>query len=73
MKPCASSDCTGTSGRRVSVSAKTHTFDSRQQEKWAFATKKPWARRWAEATKASGKRLPKRTARPTARTLMKGM
>jgi hypothetical protein len=40
------------------VGRKTHTFDSRQQEKWAFATRKAWARRWAENTEASGKPLP---------------
>lgn len=54
---------------------KTHTFDSRQQEKWAFATHRSWARRWAENTEVSGKPLPKRTKPPTsvyrtARSLM---
>jgi len=47
---------------------KTHTFDSKAQWRWAFATKKPWARRWAEATEASGKEavLPKRRKPPTS-------
>lgn len=54
---------------------KTHTFDSRQQEKWAFATRKTWARRWAENTEVSGKPLPKRKRPPSsvyrsARSLM---
>lgn len=50
---------------------KTHTFDSRAQERWAFGTHQPWARRWAENTEVRGKRLPKRKRRPTARTLLK--
>lgn len=57
------------------MSAKTHTFDSRAQEKWAFATRRTWARRWAENTKASGKPLPARKQPPksayrSARALM---
>lgn len=57
------------------MSAKTHTFASRAQEKWAFATHQSWAHRWAEATKASGKPLPQRKHPPksayrTARSLM---
>lgn len=54
---------------------KTHTFDSRAQEKWAFATHQPWAHRWGENTEVSGKPLPKRKRPPksayrTARSLM---
>jgi hypothetical protein len=33
-------------------------FVSRQQEKWAFANKMPWAKRWADMTK--GQKLPAR-------------
>lgn len=54
---------------------KTHTFDSRAQEKWAFATHKSWAHRWGENTEVSGKPLPARKRPPrsayrTARSLM---
>jgi len=54
---------------------RTHTFDSRAQEKWAFATHKSWARRWGENTELSGKPLPPRKRAPksayrSARSLM---
>lgn len=54
---------------------KTHTFDSQAQEKWAFSTRQPWAHRWGENTKVSGKPLPARKKPPksayrTARSLM---
>lgn len=59
------------------MSAKTHMFDSRAQQRWAFATHQEFAHRWGEATKAAGrsKTLPKRKAPPksayrTARSLM---
>lgn len=52
-----------------------HTFASRAQERWAFSSRQPWARRWAEATEVSGKPLPKRKHPPksayrSARSLM---
>jgi len=31
-----------------------HMFASKAQMRWAFATHKSWARRWAEATEARG-------------------
>jgi hypothetical protein len=37
-------------------------FRSKKQWRWAFVTKKPWARRWARETK-SFKRLPRRKKR----------
>ena len=56
---------------------KTHTFDSRAQQRWAFATHKSWAKRWGENTELAGKEkaLPPRTKPPkstyrTARSLM---
>lgn len=56
---------------------KTHTFDSRAQERWAFSTHQPWAKRWGENTEVSGKQkaLPPRKKAPTsayrtARSLM---
>lgn len=30
-----------------------HMFASRAQWRWAFATHKPWARRWAETNETS--------------------
>lgn len=36
-------------------------FKSRQQEKWAFATKQPFAKKWADIT--DQKTLPKRVTR----------
>lgn len=30
-----------------------HAFASRAQWRWAFATKKPWAHRWAETNETS--------------------
>jgi hypothetical protein len=54
-----------------------HTFASRAQQRWAFGTHQPWARRWGENTEVSGgfKRLPPRKKPPksayrTARSLM---
>lgn len=59
------------------MSAKTHTFDSRAQMRWAFATHKSWAKRWGENTELSGRSrtLPPRTKPPkstyrSARALM---
>lgn len=59
------------------MSRKTHTFDSRAQQRWAFATHQPWAKRWGENTELAGKekRLPPRKRAPksvyrTARSLM---
>jgi hypothetical protein len=59
------------------MSRKTHTFDSAAQMRWAFATHKPWAKRWGENTELAGrsKTLPKRKKPPTsayrsARSLM---
>ena len=31
-----------------------HTFASKAQMRWAFATRKTWAHRWGEATEAKG-------------------
>jgi hypothetical protein len=33
-----------------------HMFSSRAQWRWAFATHKPWAHRWAETNETSGVR-----------------
>jgi hypothetical protein len=59
------------------MSRKTHTFDSAAQMRWAFATHKPWAKRWGENTELAGKSksLPPRKKAPTsayrtARSLM---
>lgn len=59
------------------MSAKTHMFDSAAQQRWAFATKKPWAKRWGENTELAGrsKTLPPRKKPPksgyrSARSLM---
>lgn len=61
----------------MTVSAKTHMFDSRAQQRWAFATHQPFAKRWGKATELAGrfKTLPKRKHPPksgyrTARSLM---
>lgn len=56
------------------MSAKTHMFDSKAQQRWAFATHQEFARRWGEATELAGreKTLPRRKGRPTARTLLRG-
>ena len=50
------------------MSAKTHMFDSRAQQRWAFATHKTWAKRWGENTELAGrqKTLPPRTKPPTS-------
>jgi len=52
-------------------------FDSAAQMRWAFATHKPWAKRWGENTELAGrsKALPPRKKPPksayrTARSLM---
>ena len=42
-----------------------HRFRSKAQWRWAFATKKPWARRWAHGT-PSFKALPRRKTRGSA-------
>jgi hypothetical protein len=49
-----------------------HTFASRAQMRWAYATRQPFAKRWGEATELAGKSktLPARTGRRTARSLM---
>lgn len=59
------------------MSAKTHMFDSRAQQRWAFSTHQEFAHRWGEATEAAGrsKTLPKRKHPPksasrSARSLM---
>ena len=41
-------------------------FDSRAQQRWAFATRKPWAKRWGENTELAGrqKTLPPRKQPP---------
>lgn len=59
------------------MSRRTHTFDSKAQMAWAFATKKTWAKRWGENTELAGasKTLPTRKKPPksayrTARSLM---
>ncbi|GAA0738732.1 hypothetical protein Drose_04225 [Dactylosporangium roseum] len=56
------------------MSAKTHMFDSRAQQRWAFATHQKFAHRWGENTKAAGwsKTLPARTRPKSARSLMTG-
>lgn len=59
------------------MSRKTHMFDSKAQQRWAFATRQEFARRWGEATELAGrsKTLPARKHPPksayrTARSLM---
>ncbi|AEG14708.1 hypothetical protein Desku_1121 [Desulfofundulus kuznetsovii DSM 6115] len=41
-------------------------FKSKRQWRWAFATKQPWAREWAEKTK-SFKALPERKRKKKTR------
>ena len=47
-----------------------HTFASRAQWRWAFATHKPWAHRWAETNETSKARgyheIPRRKHLPGA-------
>jgi hypothetical protein len=40
-------------------------FRSKAQQRFAFATKQPWAKKWAKKTKAAGgfKSLPERVRR----------
>ncbi len=49
-----------------------HHFHSKAQWRWAFATKKPWARRWARKTPGGKiiryRRLPRRKSAPGVRT-----
>jgi hypothetical protein len=59
------------------VSAKTHMFDSRAQQRWAFATHKTWAKRWGENTELAGResvlaprKRPPKSAYRSARVLM---
>jgi hypothetical protein len=59
------------------VSAKTHMFDSRAQQRWAFATHKTWAKRWGENTELAGRepvlvprKRPPKSAYRSARALM---
>ena len=51
-----------------------HGFVSRQQWKWAFATRQPWAREHAHKTKGGKgvrfRRLPPRKGGPSARTAL---
>lgn len=56
------------------MSARTHMFDSRAQQRWAFATHQEFAHRWGEATEAAGrsKTLPARKRAKTARSLLTG-
>jgi hypothetical protein len=56
------------------MSAKTHMFDSKAQQRWAFATHQTFAHRWGEATKAAGKfsTLPKRKRPKSARSTLTG-
>ncbi|QFG13189.1 hypothetical protein SEA_STEAMEDHAMS_4 [Gordonia phage SteamedHams] len=46
------------------MAKKKRGFKSKKQWRWAFATKQPWARRWAHATKGGKKtryrRLPRK-------------
>lgn len=44
-------------------SVRDHLFASKQQWRWAFATRQPWARRHAEANKVARpfRTLPRRT------------
>jgi len=52
-----------------------HTFASKAQWRWAFATHQPFARRWAEGNKASIARgyhtLPRRKHPPGAGRAMR--
>ena len=57
--------------------SKTHTFASRAQQAWAFATRKPWAKRWGENTELAGKekalparKKPPKSAYRSARSLL---
>lgn len=49
-------------------------FDSRAQQRWAFATRQEFAHRWGEATKAAGRyaALPARKRPKSARSLLTG-
>lgn len=44
-----------------------HTFASKAQQRWAFATHQAFAQRWGENTELAGKekRLPTRTGAPS--------
>lgn len=59
------------------MSAKTHMFDSRAQQRWAFATHQTFAKRWGEATELAGKektlparKKPPKSAYRSARSLL---
>lgn len=56
------------------VSAKNHQFDSRAQQRWAFASRQEFAHRWGENTKAAGRfaTLPARKRAKSARSLLTG-
>lgn len=49
-------------------------FDSRAQQRWAFATRQEFAHRWGEATKAADRyaALPARKRPKSARSLLTG-
>jgi len=56
------------------MSARTHMFDSRAQQRWAFATRQKFAHRWGENTKAAGRfaTLPARKRAKSARSTLTG-
>jgi hypothetical protein len=56
------------------MSKKTHMFDSKAQQRWAFATHQTFAKRWGENTELAGKEkaLPRRKRAKSARSLLTG-